>query len=232
MRRRPFDASSRTAFASGAASGGPAGILPSPYMSATNAMYLLPAISAARLIDDSVTPSQFGAISSSGRGPLTFVVLHQCAAAGDAAGLIFDLFDCHVCPPHDYRNDLADRAGVLLCEIQPAVRHRLAMQRAPLAGVGMSYSPSSVPSGAMWPILFAKFSVHQRCAVRAHRDAAQRSVRCWEFVLIESAVAVETAKRVCAGLDEPDRAIRMGHHRARLAVGSRESGIQSPRRRR
>ena len=37
-----------------------------------------------------------------------------------------------------------------------------AMQRASLFGVGMSYSPSMVPSGAMRPILLAKFSVNQR----------------------------------------------------------------------
>ena len=28
----------------------------------------------------------------------------------------------------------------------------------------MAYSPISIPFGAMWPILFAKFSVHQRCS--------------------------------------------------------------------
>ena len=37
-----------------------------------------------------------------------------------------------------------------------------AMQRAPLPGVGMSYSPSTVPSGAMRPILLAKLAVYQR----------------------------------------------------------------------
>ena len=54
----------------GMASGGPAAILPPPYMSATKATYLLPAMVAARLMALSVTPSQFGAISKSGRGPL------------------------------------------------------------------------------------------------------------------------------------------------------------------
>jgi hypothetical protein len=33
---------------------------------------LLPAISAARLVDASETPNQFGAISNNGRGMLTF----------------------------------------------------------------------------------------------------------------------------------------------------------------
>src|SRR5487761_813389 len=37
-----------------------------------------------------------------------------------------------------------------------------AMQRAPLFEVGMSYSPRTVPSGAMQPILLAKFAVYQR----------------------------------------------------------------------
>src|SRR6266550_3654427 len=37
-----------------------------------------------------------------------------------------------------------------------------AMQRAPLPGVGMSYSPSTMPSGAMRPILLAKLAVYQR----------------------------------------------------------------------
>ena len=71
MRRRRSGASARSALASGAASGGPLAILPPPYMSATKATYLLPAIVAARLMASSVTPSQFGAISSSGRRPLT-----------------------------------------------------------------------------------------------------------------------------------------------------------------
>src|SRR3984885_7938761 len=36
------------------------------------------------------------------------------------------------------------------------------MQRAPDFGVGISYSPRTVPSGAMQPILLAKFAVYQR----------------------------------------------------------------------
>src|ERR1700731_5304933 len=36
------------------------------------------------------------------------------------------------------------------------------MQRARLFGVGISYSPRTVPSGAMRPILLAKFAVYQR----------------------------------------------------------------------
>ena len=36
------------------------------------------------------------------------------------------------------------------------------MQRAPLSAVGMSYSPITVPSGAMRPILLAAFSVNHR----------------------------------------------------------------------
>ena len=81
--------------------GGPALILPPPYMSATKATYLLPAISAARLMASPVTPSQFGAISSSGRRSPTLVVVDQRAVARRVAGAIFDAFDCHassLCP--------------------------------------------------------------------------------------------------------------------------------------
>ena len=44
--------------------------LPPPYMSATRATYLLPAMAAARLMASSLTPIQFGAMSKSGRDPL------------------------------------------------------------------------------------------------------------------------------------------------------------------
>ena len=71
-RLRPSTRSARTAIISSPDSGGPALVLPLPYMSATKATYLSPAIFAARLIAMSVTPSQFGITSRSGRLPLTF----------------------------------------------------------------------------------------------------------------------------------------------------------------
>src|SRR4029077_15868251 len=52
---------------------------------------------------------------------------------------------------------------------------RAVMQRAPLFGVGISYSPRATPSGAMRPILLAKFAVYQRSpsapTVTPRRDA-------------------------------------------------------------
>ena len=71
-RFRPSTRSARTAIIHSCEVGGPSQVLPSPYMSATSATYLSPAICCARLIAGSVTPSQFGITSSSGRLPLTF----------------------------------------------------------------------------------------------------------------------------------------------------------------
>ena len=71
-RLRPSTRSLRTAIIHSCEVGGPSQVLPSPYMSATKATYLSPAIFCARLIAMSVTPSQFGITSSSGRLPLTF----------------------------------------------------------------------------------------------------------------------------------------------------------------
>ena len=70
-RLRPSTRSPRTAIIHSCEVGGPSQVLPSPYMSATKATYLSPAIFSARLIAMSVTPSQFGITSSSGRLPLT-----------------------------------------------------------------------------------------------------------------------------------------------------------------
>ena len=70
-------------------------ILPPPYMSATKATYLLPAIVAARLMASSLTPSQFGDISSSGRRPLTLLIINQRAGARGIARLIIDPLDSH-----------------------------------------------------------------------------------------------------------------------------------------
>src|SRR5215813_1867564 len=50
-----------------------------------------------------------------------------------------------ISPPRD---DFADRAGVVGGEEQPAT--------------GIAYSPITLPSGAMRPILLEKFSVNQR----------------------------------------------------------------------
>ena len=97
-----------------------------------------------------------------------------------------------------------------------------AMQRAPLAGVGMSYSPIRVPSGAMWPILLAKFSVHHRLPSGADGDAAQGRVRRWKYEILKRAVAGEAAERIGAGFDKPDVAVGMGDHGARLAVVARD----------
>ena len=52
--------------------------MPSPYMQATKAMYLSPAIFSARLMMVSVTPSQFGITSSSGR--LVVILSFQTSA--------------------------------------------------------------------------------------------------------------------------------------------------------
>ena len=99
MRRRRSGASARSPLANSADSGGPALTLPPPYMSATKATYLPPAIVAARLMASSVTPSQFGAISSSGRRPLTLFIIDQRAVARSIARPIFDPLDRHRFPP-------------------------------------------------------------------------------------------------------------------------------------
>ena len=99
------------------------------------------------------------------------------------------------------------------------------MQRAPLAGVGMSYSPINVPSGAMRPILLAKFSVHQRSPSGPTVTPRNEAFGVGTLKSCECAVAVEAAERVGAGLDEPDAAVGMRDHGARLAVVA--SGISN-----
>ena len=100
------------------------------------------------------------------------------------------------------------------------------MQRAPLAGVGISYSPSKVPSGAMRPILLAKFSVNHRSpsAPTVTPRSEAFGVGIDEFANL--AGTIDAAERVGAGLDEPDAAVGMGDHGARLAVvtGDRKLG--------
>ena len=92
------------------------------------------------------------------------------------------------------------------------------MQRAPLAGVGMSYSPIMAPSESMRPILLAKFSVNQRSpsAPTATPRSDAFGVGIGEFD--DRAVARDPAERVGAGFDEPNVAVRMQRHGARLAV--------------
>src|ERR1043166_411077 len=68
----PSTRSARTAIIHSCEVGGPEQVLPSPYMSATSATYLSPAIFWARLIAGSGTPAKFGITSSKGRLPLTF----------------------------------------------------------------------------------------------------------------------------------------------------------------
>ena len=92
------------------------------------------------------------------------------------------------------------------------------MQRAPLAGVGMSYSPINAPSGAMWPILLAKFSVHQILPSGPTVTPRKGRVRRRKFEILELPVAAEPAERICAGFDKPDAAVGMRDHGARLAV--------------
>ena len=95
------------------------------------------------------------------------------------------------------------------------------MQRAPLAGVGMSYSPSMVPSGAMRAILLAKFSVDQRSPSGPTQTPRNEAFGVGHRMLGDVAGAVDAAERVGRGLDEPDAAIGMRDRRARLAVVAR-----------
>src|SRR6185369_16461935 len=56
----------------------------------------------------------------------------------------------------------------------------------------------------------------------ADADAAQRRVGRWRLVFDHAAVAVDAAKPVGRGLHEPDRAVGVDAHRARLAAFGRD----------
>jgi hypothetical protein len=70
-RLRASTGSARTAIIHSCEVGGPSQVLPSPYIQPTKATYLSLAIFCARLMAFSVTPSQFGITSRSGRLPPT-----------------------------------------------------------------------------------------------------------------------------------------------------------------
>ena len=94
-RLRPSTRSLRTDIISSCECGGPSLVLPSPYMQATKATYLSPAILAARL-----TMVSFGAEPvrhHQQQRPLVadLVVPDQHAVPGDVAGLIFDCLCRH-----------------------------------------------------------------------------------------------------------------------------------------
>ena len=93
------------------------------------------------------------------------------------------------------------------------------MQRAPLAGVGISYSAIITPFSIHSTDLVSEIFSEPKIAVGADRDAARRGIRCRNGELGDRAVARDAAERVGAGFDEPDAAIGMKRHRARLAVG-------------
>ena len=83
------------------------------------------------------------------------------------------------------------------------------IQRAPLAGVGISYSSIMTPLASIRPILLAKFSVNQ-----SSPSVVTATLRADAFGVgmansPDRAVARDTAKRVGAGLDEPDAAVGM-----------------------
>ena len=162
------------------------------------------------------------------------VVPHQRADVAAPADVVLDPFDCHALASHLPSDSLTTSpmmpASCPVKNIRPP--DVTAMQRAPAFGTGISYSAIIRPSGAMRPILLAKFSVNHSSPSGVARDAAQARVRRRRAMLGDAALRVDAAKAVGARLHEPDRAVGMGDHRARLAALGRDRELGDLGRRR
>src|SRR5262245_47857046 len=117
------------------------------------------------------------------------------------------------------QNDLADQAGVILCEVESAIRKACDAARAAGVGRNIVLAKHSAISGHVTDFV-GKIFCAPEMTVRSHSYSTQRSVGCRKFIFAKDVTTCETTKRIGAGFHKPDRAVRMSDHGAWLRVGA------------